>query len=149
MQMLDSANCFVHVHGLPLFIIVVVMAGILAVQRDVLQLNGALCHGQRTEQGQCLADNGKQKKKRAKSAWYGVRSYPVLRQDCAKRVLGALCVLPVSSVFSMRCQNQAERRFHFLTKSFHPDQPKPQCRMWSSHPAGVKLSRNIKWTPDL
>lgn len=51
MQMLDSPVCVVHMHCLPL-IIVVVMGGLLAVHCDVLQLGGTLGHHQRTEQGQ-------------------------------------------------------------------------------------------------
>ncbi|MBT9475904.1 hypothetical protein [Polaromonas sp.] len=50
---------FVHVHSLSIVIIMVVMAGILAVQCDVFQLDGTLCHSQRAEHGQCLANNGK------------------------------------------------------------------------------------------
>jgi hypothetical protein len=75
MQVLDSAACFVHMHGLSL-IIMVVMAGFLAVQGDVFLLGGTLCHRQRTEHGQCLTKNGKQEKKRAKSAGHGVGFYP-------------------------------------------------------------------------
>jgi hypothetical protein len=61
MQMLDSAVCFVHVHGLPR-IIVMVMAGLLDVQCNVFQFDRTLGHRQRTEQDQCLAKNGKQEK---------------------------------------------------------------------------------------
>jgi len=57
MHMLNRAACFVHVHSL--CIIMVVMVGILAVQCDVFQLDGTLGHSQRTEHGQCLANNGK------------------------------------------------------------------------------------------
>lgn len=84
MQMQDSAACFVHVHGLP-FIIMVVMAGFLAVHCDVFQFGTTLSHRHRTEHGQRLAKNGKQQKERAKSAGHGVKFYPVLRQhqDCS------------------------------------------------------------------
>ena len=59
MQVLDSAVRFIHVHGLH-FAIMVVMTGLLAVQCEVFQLGGTLGYHQRTEQDQCLANNGKQ-----------------------------------------------------------------------------------------